>query len=113
MAADVTVHLDPGQIRALEGDEPTRKEILRAGYQMAKKAAVGSGVPRRTGRMANSIRGSVSQQDPNAADVSWGQRYYYAVFHEDGWTPGGAGSGQSRKPGVHFLRRAFESYAHF
>lgn len=110
MAADVTVRMDPAQVRALEGDEPTRKEILRAGYQMAKKAATGGDAPRRTGRGANSIRGSVSAEDANAADVSWGQRYFYMVFHEDGWSPKPGGP---RLPGRHFLRRAFETYAHF
>lgn len=109
MAGDTTVRMDPAQIRALEGDPPTRKEIQRAGYQLAKKAATGD-APRRTGRGANSIRGTVSAVDPNAADVSWGQRYYYMIFHEDGWSPNPGGP---RLPGRHFLRRAFETYAHF
>lgn len=103
MSRDISIDLDPAQIRAIEADPPTRKEVLRAGYQMAKLAATSMAPPRRTGRMANSIRGAVSAEDPNAADVSWSNKYYYGIFHEDGFLG---------RPGRHFLRRAYETYAH-
>lgn len=106
--ADVTVKVDPEQIKAIEGDPPTRKEVLRAGYGVAKQAATAEGAPRRSGRGANSIRASVSEEDPNAAAVSWGQRYYYMVFHHDGWSPKPGGP---RRPPNPFLKRAFEKYA--
>ena len=110
MAADVRVRLDQGQIRRLEGDPPTRKEIMRAGYQLAKRAATTEGPPRASGKGANSIRGAVSNTVPNAADVAWSQKYYYMIFHHDGWSPK---EGGPRRPGNPFLRRAYEAYAHF
>ena len=97
-------------IRRLESDPPTKREIQRAGYQVAKWAATVGGPPRRTGRGANSIRGYVSTEDPTAADVSWSQKYYYMIFHEGGWRPR---PGAARTPGRHFLRRAFENYKHY
>lgn len=103
----VTVNLDPRQIERLKTDPPTQKEIRRAGYQLAKKAALQA--PRNTGRGANSIRGQVSAEDPTAADVAWGQRYYYMIFHEDGYQPSPT---SPRRAGEHFLRNAFEHYIH-
>lgn len=110
MARDVEIKIDERQVRLIGGDPPTRKEIQRAGYQVAKYAATTGGAPRRTGRGANSIRGTVSTEDPTAADVSWSQKYYYMIFQEGGWRPGGKGT---RVPGKFFLRRAFENYRHY
>lgn len=106
MVSSVTVKIFEKEIKLIEGDEPTRREILRATYGIAKMAATQMGAPRRTGRGANSIRGKVSTEDKNAGDVSWSQKYYYMVFHHDGWAP----RGQPRRPGIKFLERAFEQY---
>ena len=97
---DVTVKLDEAQIRAIEGDPETRAEVLRAADGMAELAR--QGAPRRTGRGAASIRGTVSADDPDAVDVSWSHQYEYMINHEFGFRD---------HPGRHFLSRAFETYA--
>lgn len=97
----VKIHWLRGEIKALESEPFTRKEIRRAGYQFAKAAAMKA--PRATGRGANSIRGSVDPDDPNKAIVSWGKKYYYMIWAEDG---------RKGHPGQHMLRRTYESYVH-
>lgn len=114
--ARVTVRsqLDADSLEALKSEDFMLRMTRRAAYRVSKNAATMQGAPRRSGKGANSIRQGPDPDDATARTVSWGRRYYYMIFHHDGWTPGGKGSGNARRPGVQFLTNAVrDTYAVF
>lgn len=101
MADEVTVRMDPAQIRAIETDPGTRRDTLAAARGFARHAATLA--PKRTGAGAASIGPFPAGDDQSASDVSWDQQHFYMIFQEDG---------ARDVPGRHFLRTTFETYIH-
>lgn len=92
--------MDRAAIRQLEHAPFVAAEVLDAGRGLAARAAAAA--PKRTGAGAASIQPYPSAT-PDAVDVSWSQRHFYLIFHEDG---------TRYLPAQHFLLDAFESYIH-
>lgn len=101
---DIDLRLDHRALAALGWEPGVRREVHRAGRGMANLAD--RGAPNETGLLDLEIDSRPSASAKQAVgyteDISWTDRAYYGIFHNDG---------TKYVPARRFLEYAFRTYS--